>query len=115
MSNISVTIDSKKFDSWTRSAPAQIERALTAIIRKSTYLVERYAKIESPVDSGRLRASIFNIVSTTSASVSTNTNYAQFVHDGTRYITPNPFMLRAAEQLENELDGIVDSELKVLD
>lgn len=61
--------------------------------------VERYAKQLTPVRTGRLRASIFTSpqLAGLRAVVSTNTNYAIYVHDGTKYIkTKRPFMTMGA-------------------
>lgn len=56
--------------------------------------VERYAKQLTPVKTGRLRASInFTPVSLMLQSiVSTHTDYALFVHEGTKYMRSRPFM-----------------------
>jgi len=60
--------------------------------------VERYAKQLTPVDTGRLRASINTQpqLGGISAVVSTNTDYAIYVHDGTRYMRARPFMTMGA-------------------
>lgn len=61
--------------------------------------VERYAKQLTPVDTGRLRASIFTspTLMGLGAIVSTNTEYAIYVHDGTKYIKKaRPFMTMGA-------------------
>lgn len=109
---ISITIDKDKISKWLDSRPDKMKRATANIIKTVAFLTERYAKINAPVDSGRLRTSIYTLVNPTNAKVSTNTNYAQYVHDGTRYMSPRPFMKDAASQVESQIDDIVEQEVR---
>lgn len=62
-------------------------RAATSEITAGARQVTNRAKILTPVNTGRLRASIHYTVSHSgnpSAVVETNVNYAPYVHDGTR-------------------------------
>jgi HK97 gp10 family phage protein len=78
--------------------------------------VERYAKQLTPVDTGRLRASIFYSPANSflQAVVSTNTEYAIYVHEGTKYMRARPFMKYGAmfAELEQRTDfqGRLDAE-----
>lgn len=67
-------------------------------INQMAMSVERFAKQLTPVDTGRLRSSIFTSPGTfgLQAIVSTNTDYAVYVHDGTKYMRPRPFMVMGA-------------------
>lgn len=68
---------------------------LRAEVNSLAFSVERYAKQLTPVSSGHLRRSINTSPSTyfeLVAIVSTNTNYAIYVHDGTKYMRGRPFM-----------------------
>lgn len=55
------------------------------------------------IDTGRLRASIGIRESVPgkpgAVSVGTNVDYAPFVHDGTRFMEANPFLLNALESV----------------
>jgi hypothetical protein len=54
------------------------------------------AKKEAPIDTGFLRASILPVKDGEYIyDVSANAQYAGYVHDGTRFIKPNPYMSRA--------------------
>lgn len=57
-------------------------------LTKSAYTVEKSSKGMTPVDTGRLRASITHVVDASSvphyATVGTNVIYARYVHDGRR-------------------------------
>jgi HK97 gp10 family phage protein len=112
MNNISVTIDRAQVTKYLKSRPENISKAITMVIKKATYLVERTAKIKSPVDTGRLRSSIFTEIHPMIAMVSTNTNYARYVHDGTRYISAQPFMRQASETVSQQMKDIVEQEVR---
>jgi HK97 gp10 family phage protein len=68
---------------------------------KSAFEIERAAKILSPVDTGRLRASIATSLGVMNRGitsiVSTNVFYAIYVHEGTKRMRKRPFMRQAAE------------------
>jgi HK97 gp10 family phage protein len=75
-------------------AAGTVHKFLQQQVKRLAFSVERYAKQLTPVDSGRLRASIHTSPGTLglSAVVSTRTNYAFFVHEGTKYMRGRPFM-----------------------
>jgi HK97 gp10 family phage protein len=114
MVNISITIDASKFSRWLGQAPQKVAGAITNILTKVSLVVERGAKIKSPVDTGRMRASIATDLRPTMAVIQPHTNYAIFVHEGTRYMRARPFMRDAATDAEREIPGIVDFELSKL-
>lgn len=70
------------------------------VVRDSAYTVERNAKRDCPVDTGRLRASI----STTfhkdgfTAEVGTNVEYAPYIEFGTSKMKSQPFLHPAYKQ-----------------
>jgi len=54
------------------------------------------SKVEAPVRTGFLRGSIhFEKVKQFEYLVAASASYAGYVHDGTRFIAPNPFLSRA--------------------
>lgn len=106
--SIHVTINSnaaelaKKFDKDVE----RIKRFLEDAVKKATFLVERGAKIKVPVDTGRLRSSIETSVMPMTGTVRTLVSYAVYVHDGTRYMRPRPFMRDAADEAQNEIEEL---------
>ncbi len=112
MNPISITVDMSSFKRWLAIRPEKMTQAMHNTITKASLLVERYGKLNAPVDSGRLRSSIFTTIRPMSATVSTNTNYAFFVHNGTRYMTGRPFMKDAERQALPQIQGILESEVK---
>lgn len=67
--------------------------------------IEKQAKNITPVDTGRLRASIKADVRGLEANIGTDVEYARFVHDGTYKMEARPFLYEAAD---GELEGIED-------
>lgn len=82
---------------------------------KSAFLIEGRAKQLSPVDTGRLRASIATSLGVANRGitsiVSTNVFYAIFVHEGTRRMKGRPFMKQAAEQKTGEIGRLYEAEI----
>jgi phage gpG-like protein len=58
--------------------------ALQRGIEKFAYAIERYSKIETPVDTGRLRASISTDIGNLYARISPHVVYAAWIHEGKR-------------------------------
>lgn len=108
---------------------SQIERAIAL----SVALVNREAKTEAPVKTGRLRAGIRSRISSFQGIVESTVNYGIFIHEGTKahIIRPvrkkalywkgarhpvksvrhpgtkaNPFMRRGAEKSERKVQSI---------
>jgi hypothetical protein len=68
-------------------------------------LVEGAAKRRTPVDTGRLRASITTALFKVpydpylACRVGTDVEYAPYVHEGTRYVTGRPFLEDALREV----------------
>lgn len=60
----------------------QLGAALQRGIEKLAFSIEREAKIETPVDTGRLRSSINTSVGTLQARIAPHVVYAGWIHDG---------------------------------
>jgi HK97 gp10 family phage protein len=113
--DVQIKIDSAMFQKFLKDAPQKVAGAMRNIIYKTTLLIERGAKLQAPVDTGRLRASISSEIHAMTAEVHTNVSYARFVHDGTRYMAGRPFMANAAKDVESQIPGLIKDELKVLE
>lgn len=74
-----------------RNIETEVERALL----NSALIVERDAKINAPVDTGRLANSIAHIAEKTYAEVGTNVEYAKHVEFGTSRQSAQPFLFPA--------------------
>lgn len=85
-----------------RSAQEAIERAKQEL-QMTALEVEREAKINAPVDSGILRASITNEKIEEGYEVFTNVEYAQFIEYGTKYQAAQPFLGPALDVATKDL------------
>lgn len=111
MLQVTIRLDADRYGTYLNDLPAHIRNAIGVAINKSAYLVERESKLETPVDTGRMRASIFSDIQPTVARVSPYVNYATFVHEGTRYIKANPFMKRGMDNAQSGIQGFFDDEI----
>jgi HK97 gp10 family phage protein len=87
----------------------EISAQLKSGMAKACLLVERDAKTNAPVDTGRLRASITNRIETEEGQlvgiVGTNVVYASYQEFGTYKMPAHPFLFPA---LESNRDKIKD-------
>jgi len=71
-------------------------------------VVEAYAKIAAPVDTGALRNSIqVDSVTPIEAIIAPHTDYAEFVEFGTSRMAAQPYMRPALDQNEREIVNAV--------
>lgn len=92
--------------------------ALRKVVEKTVVRVEKNAKRLSPVDTGRLRASIAYEVKSESnkhqGRVGTNVEYAPIVEFGGAIRKPKPFLFPAAKQSLDFFIRLIDSAIKGL-
>ncbi len=83
-------------------------------IQEIAFLVEAGSKRVTPVKTGRLRASIYTTLGDMGmkATVQPNTNYAIYVHEGTKYMRGRPFMYWGALSAVTGLDAEVARDLE---
>lgn len=79
-------------------APSLMARELNTAIKKSIFTIQADSMRNTPVLTGRLRASHTSMFENLKGSVSTHTNYDVFVHEGTRYMKGRPYMRQAVEK-----------------
>lgn len=70
----------------------KVRAAIKTGLEKTGRRIERDAKIRAPVDTGRLRASIFPTVKGHLLTVQDNVFYGIYQELGTRKMRPHPFM-----------------------
>jgi len=86
-------------------APMEMKTELSKAIKMSAFRVETESKKVTPVDTGRLRASISSEISLMKAIVSPHTDYALPVHEGTRGMRGRPFMRWGVEAAGKEIES----------
>ncbi len=109
---VSVKFEGVKAKTFFGKLPVHIKQGLNNAIRKSAFIVERESKRIAPVDTGRLRSSIFTIIEPLKATVQPRVNYAIFVHEGTFKMSSRPFMKEGADNARNEIQRIFNEEIK---
>ena len=85
-------------------APQLMTQELNTAIKKSLFTVHRKSVINTPVDTGRLRASTKSKFSNLQGEVGTHTNYDYYVHWGTRYQSAQPYLLTAIEDSHEDVE-----------
>lgn len=103
----------------TKEVLSAEEKAVLTALTEIGLLVEGDAKMKAPVDTGNLRNSITNQVERGERAVyiGTPVEYAPYVEYGHRvgtsnaYVPPNPFLMPAVEDNQNEIKQIIEENL----
>ena len=88
-------------DDVINSLEKRVEKAIKAAekeLQLTALEIERDAKLNAPVDTGMLRASITSTGSGSEYEIGTNLEYAPFVEFGTRDMAAQPFLFPAFEK-----------------
>ena len=101
----------------TQKTSEEFKRALLRGMWSVGETAERYAKLDCPVDTGRLRNSITHVEDENEQAVyiGTNVEYAPFIELGTSRMRARPFLEPAATQHGDEYKKILESSLKAGD
>lgn len=98
--------------------PRMVVSAIATAIRTSAYVVEGEAKKAltygdtRAIRTGRLRASTqVQELASYRAAIYPTVYYAIYVHEGTRYMRPRPFMTKAADQSVKQIQDIFQAEI----
>lgn len=101
---------------WSR-LPKKIQTMVNDALTSSGYLVEAESKKRTPVDTGRLRSSIsiassLRLRAQPHVIISPHTNYAIYVHEGTRHMRSRPFMTQGYDASKQRIRNIMKKMLK---
>jgi hypothetical protein len=95
--------------------PANLLIAIKEAITISVFLIEREAKMVTPVMTGMLRASIRpDYIRPMEAAISPHTDYAIIVHEGFGYgrnSRPRPFMFWGAKTALNDIEKTFEEKI----
>lgn len=124
---------SVRFEDRTRQAKTMAGNKLKAALTSAAIQLEGEIAIRTPVDTGRLRASISyiaplsrslnpddddkltGIASEKAAYVGTNVEYAPYVEYGTRYQKAQPYMRTGFAAAKDDIERIMQREMKADD
>lgn len=79
-------------------------KELNKAITSAVISIGRQSRINTPVLTGRLRASTYEHFGNLKGEVGTNTNYDVFVHEGTRYMKARPYLKDAVSESNTQVD-----------
>ena len=109
--NITITwLDS--FLRKTKQSWEQVESILNRWIKKGIFHLQREAIPRTNVDTWTLRNSYTQKFWRLSWSLYNTREYWLYVHEGTQYITWNPFMKITAEKESGEVNKIMNKEME---
>jgi HK97 gp10 family phage protein len=119
--SVNVNVQIKNMDEIKaafRLAPTLMAKELDKAIAKSIFAIQGTSMTNTPVDTGRLRASHMTMFAPLRGVLDVTAYYGVFVHEGTRYMKPRPFLLNAVTTNEASVDDnfakAVDNVLKQL-
>ena len=92
--------------------PVKLEKNFSKALAKAAFLVEGMSKKRTPVDTGRLRSSIYTSIKSNYAVVQPKTDYAVYVHEGTYKMKARPFMKWGLEDSETKIKDIFGDAIK---
>jgi HK97 gp10 family phage protein len=87
-------------------APAQMTKALSLAVKTAVFLIQGRSMINTPVLTGRLRASSYTNFAPLRGEVGTNTNYDRFVHEGTKFMPARPYLRDAVDESNDEINEL---------
>ena len=108
------SIMSIKFTDNSGEVLSALEKAVHNGLTAVGMTAERYAKKDTPVDTGRLRNSITYEVRDDEQAVyiGTNVEYAPYVELGTSRMAARPFLRPAATEHGEEYKGVMEAAMK---
>ena len=86
-------------------APSLMRSELNTAIKKTILTIQRRSMINTPVLTGRLRASTRSLFADLRGEVGTNTNYDVFIHEGTRFMKARPYLKDAVDESSGDIDS----------
>ena len=91
-------------------------KELNKAIQLSVFQISRQSRINTPVDTGRLRSSTYERFTNLQGEVGTMTSYDIFIHEGTRFIRGRPYLRKAVESNQGNVTGYFETAVQnVLD
>ena len=117
--SVNVTVEIKNLEqirSAFRKAPEIMASELDRAIQKSIFAIQRDSMKNTPVDTGRLRASHRTKFSSLKGELDVGASYAIYVHEGTHRMKSRPFLANSVKDNESTVDdyfvNAVDNTLK---
>jgi hypothetical protein len=78
---------------------------IDSAIRGSIYETQRESQLRTPVDTGRLRQSYETAFTPLKGVLEPKTDYAYWVHEGTRRMRARPFLAQGLEESDPQIQA----------
>ena len=105
MPNISIQITNlAQIRAAFSQAPVLMAGELNLAIRKAVLNIQGQSMINTPVLTGRLRASTSSQFGNLRGEVGTHTDYDVYIHEGTRYMSARPYLRDAVDETASQTD-----------
>jgi HK97 gp10 family phage protein len=85
-------------------SPRLMVEELNDAIKKTVFTIQRKSMQNTPVLTGRLRASTTSKFDNLKGEVGTHTNYDVFIHEGTKFMKGRPYLRNAVSDSNRETD-----------
>lgn len=102
-------VNVKQIQAAYAKAPAQMVKSLSVAIKTAVFLIQRFSMQNTPVLTGRLRASHYSRFEPLKGEVGTRVNYDRFVHDGTKFIPARPYLATAVADSQGPIGDLFTS------
>lgn len=108
-----------KFEKAMMKAPKLAEKHIKKGLLESLLIVQGEGRKQSPVDTGRLRASIGTGAGRAKVKkevgyVGTNVEYSVYVHEGTSRMRARPFLKIALDKTRNKIKKVLEGSIEDL-
>ncbi len=87
-------------------APALMTKRISVAIKQAIFFIQARSMTKTPVLTGRLRASTYTRFEPLKGEVGTKTNYDFFVHEGTKFMPGRPYLRRAVDETNGQIDDL---------
>jgi len=102
-----------KLQGFLGKFPKSLDREIARAIRRSAFILEAKTKPLVPVDTGLLRRQTRPWeITPTFALIESRTDYAIFVHEGTRGRKGRPYLLQGAKKSERAIEIEFENAIK---
>lgn len=88
-----------------RKSPALMAQNLNKAITYSIAKVQQKSVPKTPVDTGRLRSSYHSYFRNLYGMISPETNYAVYVHEGTRFMRARPYLAEGVSDSNKDIQN----------
>jgi len=112
MANLKVEIRGlKSLQRQFARSPQIVGKRLNEAINRATIILTNYLKTGgiTPVDTGQMKRSIRPIITHLKSTIAPHTNYAIYVHEGTRFMTGRPFLATAIKDKQSQVQRQFDN------